>query len=213
MVAIGTRAGVRTEAVISAMDAPLGRSVGNALEIIECIEVLKGRGPADVTELVVALASRMLVVGGAAADAAAEGVVREALQSGRALEKLRALIAAQGGDAAVVDDYGRLAGAAHRRAVAAPRSGFLTELHADLVGRASAALGAGRARLDDTIDYGAGVLLHRKPGEAVSAGEPILDLLYNHAGGLEDAVALAGQAIVIAPEPRRVGPLVLGSVR
>jgi pyrimidine-nucleoside phosphorylase len=213
MVAIGARAGVRTEAIVSDMDAPLGRAVGNALEIVECIELLKGRGPSDLSELIVALASRMLVVGGAAAEGSAEAVVREALGSGRALERLRALIEAQGGDARVIDDYGRLPGARQRRPVPAPRAGCVAELQADLVGRASAALGAGRARLEDRIDHGAGVLIHRKPGDQVAAGEPVLELLYNDAPALQDAVALAEASITIAPEPRRERPLVLGAVR
>ena len=213
MVAIGARAGVPTEAVISRMDAPLGRAVGNAVEIVECIEILKGRGPADLTALVIALASRMLVVGGAATDATAEDAVRAALGSGRALDRLRALLAAQGGDPAVVDDYGRLPAAAHRRSVAAPRSGYVTDLHADLVGRASVALGAGRARLEEGIDHGAGILIGRAPGEAVSAGEPVLELLYNDARGLDEALALAAEAVVVGSEPPAARPLVLGAVR
>ena len=213
LVAIGTRAGVRTEAVITDMDAPLGFAVGNALELIECIEVLKGRGPRDVTELAVTLASRMLVVGGHASDADAEAKVRRALESGQALERLRALIAHQGGDALVVDDYPRLPGARHRQVVTADRSGFVSQMRAELVGRASMALGAGRSRVEDSIDHGAGVLIRRKPGDAVSAGEPIFELLHNDKRGLQDAIALARESIVITPELPRARPLVRGTVR
>lgn len=213
LVAIGTRAGVRTEALITGMDAPLGLAVGNALEIIECIEILKGRGPRDVTDLSVTLASRMLVVGGKASNADAEGMVRAVLESGEALQKLRAMIAQQGGDASVVDDYSRLPGARHRHAVAADRSGFVSRLQAELVGRASMALGAGRSCVEEGIDHGAGVVIHRKPGAAVAEGEPILDLLYNDDSGLQDAIEFAREAIVIGPEPPIVRPLVLGTVR
>jgi pyrimidine-nucleoside phosphorylase len=213
LVAIGTRAGVRTEAFITSMEAPLGRAVGNAVEIVECIEILKARGPEDLSHLAVTLASRMLVLGGQANEAGAERAVRAALDSGRALEKLRAMIEQQGGDATIVDDYGRLPGARARHVVAAERGGFLARLQADLVGRASMALGAGRARIEDTIDHGAGVLIARKPGERVHAGEPILELLYNDGGGLEQAIDLARQAIEIAAEPPDVSPLVLGTVR
>jgi pyrimidine-nucleoside phosphorylase len=213
LVAIGMRAGVRTEALITAMDAPLGLAVGNAVEIIECIEILKGRGPRDLTDLIVTLASRMLVVGGKASDADAEPTVRAALESGAALNKLRAMIAQQGGDASVVDDYRRLPGARHRHAVTADRSGVVSHLQADLVGRASMVLGAGRSRVNDGVDHGAGVVIHRKPGTAVAAGEPILDLLYNDESGLQDAIEFAREAIVISPEAPRVRPLVLGTVR
>jgi pyrimidine-nucleoside phosphorylase len=213
LVAIGTRAGVRTEAFITRMDAPLGRAVGNALEVIECVEILKGRGPRDLSDLAVTLASRMLVVAGKAKDAEADGIVRRAIASGQALDKLRTVIARQGGDAAIVDDYGRLPGARRKQAVAAGRDGFLAALDAELVGRASMALGAGRSRVDEPIDHGAGVVLHRAPGDSVRANEPVLDLLYNDDRGLEQAIDLARQAIAVSSEPPRVGPLVLDTVR
>lgn len=213
MVAIGTHAGIRTEAVISDMAAPLGRAVGNAVEIVECIELLKGRGPRELTELVVALAARMLVAAGQAAEAQAEATVRRALESGAAIDRLRALIAAQGGDPSVVDDYSRLPGARSRHAVRAPRAGYVARLRADCVGRASMALGAGRTRVEDRIDHGAGVLLHRKPGEAVEAGEPVLELLYNDERGLEEAIDLAVRSFDVTDAPPETGPLVLGAVR
>ena len=119
MVSIGIAAGLRTEAFITDMDAPLGRAVGNAIEIIECIETLKGQGPDDINALVVALASRILVLSGRYADGDAEPAVRRALSSGTALEKMRALVAWQGGDVRVLDDYARLPGAARRHAVPA----------------------------------------------------------------------------------------------
>jgi pyrimidine-nucleoside phosphorylase len=212
LVTIGTRAGVRTEALITNMEAPLGCAIGNALEIIECIEILKGTGPRDVSELAIGLASRMLVVGNRASDSDADATVRRVLASGEGLSRLRAMIAQQGGDSSVVDDYARLPGARQRHAVLADRRGFVSRLDAELVGRASMALGAGRARVEERIDHGAGILLQRKPGDAVSAGDPILDLLYNDESGLEEALALVREAISIAPEPPVVRPLILGTV-
>jgi pyrimidine-nucleoside phosphorylase len=213
LVSIGRRAGIRTEALITNMDAPLGCAVGNAIEIVECIEVLKGRGPRDLSDLVVQLASRMLVVAGRASDAEAEQVVRRVLESGAGLERLRAMIAQQGGDASVVDDYTRMPAARHRHGLTADRAGFVSRLDAGLIGRASMALGAGRGRVEDGIDYGAGIVLHRKPGDEVAAGEPILDLLYNDDSGRDEAAALARDAIAISTDAPRTRPLVLGTVR
>ena len=212
LVAIGSQAGVRTEAYITDMDAPLGCAVGNALEVIECLEGLKGRGPADLTELVVTLASRILTLSERLDERDAEPAVRRALSSGAALEKFRAVIAWQGGDTGVVDDYSRLPGASGRHRIAAERDGYVASLRADLVGRASMALGAGRQRVEDTIDYGAGVLIAKKPGERVRAGDTILELLYNDERGLETAAALARDAIGLSDDAPALKPLILGTV-
>ena len=212
MVWIGSQAGLRTEAVITDMDAPLGRAVGNAVEVIECVETLKGRGPDDVTALVLLLASRVLVVSGAYAESDAEPAVRRALSSGAALEKMRAMLKRQGGDPGVLSAYERLPHAARRRAVTADTDGYVAGLRADLVGRASMALGAGRRRIGDRIDYGAGVLIAKKPGESVRVGDTIMELLYNDDRHLEEASALARAAIHLTAEPVVPRPLVLGTV-
>jgi len=213
MVSIGTAAGVRTECFITQMDVPLGRAVGNALEIAECIAVLKGQGPADLTELVIQLGTRMVrLAERAASDDAAASLVRQALDSGAGLAKLRDLIAGQGGDASVVDDPSRLPVAGHSKMLTAPRAGFVTSLDALLVGRAAVALGAGRDKKDDAVDLSAGILLHKKPGETVAAGEDVMELRFNDPSRLDAAVALAMQALVVgdlAPTPQ---PLVLGWV-
>ena len=212
MVWIGSQAGLRTEAVITDMDAPLGRAVGNAVEVIECVETLKGRGPDDVTALVLLLASRVLVVSGAYAESDAEPAVRRALSSGAALEKMRAILERQGGDPGVLSAYERLPHAARRRAVTADANGYVAGLRADLVGRASMALGAGRRRIGDRIDYGAGVLIAKKPGESVRVGDTIMELLYSDDRHLEEASALARAAIHLTAEPVVPRPLVLGTV-
>ena len=212
MVAIGTAGGVRTEAVITDMNAPLGSTIGNALEIIECMETLKGNGPDDLTAEVVVLASRMLVLSQRFDDASAAGAVREAIASGAALAKFRAMVEAHGGDGGIVDDYGRLPRAGSRQAVTATRDGYLRQLKADLVGRASMALGAGRERVDDRIDHAAGVVISKKPGDAVRAGETVLELVYNDGGRLDEAVALVAQAIEVADAPPPRKALVLARV-
>ena len=212
MVAIGNQGGVRTEAVITDMNVPLGSTIGNALEIIECIEILKGAGPADLTSVVGVLAARMLVLSQRFDEASAERAVRDAIASGAALAKLRAMVEAHDGDGAIVEDYRRLPGARNRKTVVAPRAGFVRALKADLVGRASMALGAGRERVDDRIDHGAGVIISKKPGDAVRAGETVLELVYNDDGRLTEAVALAEQAIQVTDTPPAATPLVLARV-
>jgi pyrimidine-nucleoside phosphorylase len=213
MVATGARCGVRTEAVITAMDAPLGRAVGNAVEIEECIELLRGSGPADLAELIVRLATRMLVAGGIRSEADAEPAVRRALESGAALEKLTSMIERQGGDPRVADEPARLPRAPHRVAVRAPRSGYIALLDAGLVGRSAAALGAGRETVGAPIDHAAGILIAARPGDRVTSGDAVLELLYTDSAKLERARHLAESAVRIEDEPPVVRPLVLDSVR
>jgi pyrimidine-nucleoside phosphorylase len=208
LVDIGTRAGLRTEAVITRMDAPIGSAVGNAVEIVECIELLKGRGAPDLVELTMTIATQMVIMSGLVAEDAAGARVRQAVDSGAALDKLRAMIARQGGDPAVVDDVRRLPGAAHRVTVTAPRPGYVTVIGAERVGRASIALGAGRKRAGDPIDHGAGVLVKVRVGDQVAAGDPLMELLYN-AGSVEDARVLAEQAVTIGDAPPVSKPLVI----
>ncbi|ODS56239.1 MAG: thymidine phosphorylase [Acidobacteria bacterium SCN 69-37] len=167
--------GVRTEAVLTAMDRPLGRAVGNAVEVIEAIETLKGRGPADTEQVCVHLTARMLVLGGVGGDHAdAERRVRAAIASGEGLDRLRRIIEAQGGDAAVVDDYTRLPTPTYRVTVSAPSSGVFAPMDAGAVGRASVILGAGRDRVDADVDPSAGIELLLPPGADVTAGEAVL---------------------------------------
>jgi thymidine phosphorylase len=214
LVQIGLHAGVATEALISSMEWPLGRAVGNALEIVECVETLQGRGPDDLTQLSCYLAARMLVLAGLHRDeAAARAEVDRALASGRALERLAAMIEAQGGDPRVVDDpRGRLPLATARDSVRATRAGVLAIVDAEAIGRASMALGAGRDRVDDAIDPGVGVLLHAKPGERVEEGQPIADLVYRDPSRLEPARLLATQAIAIDDLPPTLPPLIRSRV-
>jgi thymidine phosphorylase len=209
LVDIGNASGLQTEALITAMDAPLGRMVGNSLEVIESIETLKGNGPADLESLSVLLAARMLIAARIESDERrAEQRIRAAIASGAGLEKLRAIVEHQGGDPRALDDYGRLPAAHGRLDVGAARTGHVSALQAELVGRAAVALGAGRATLDDKIDAGVGIEIVAPVGTTVRSGEPVLRVHHRDGRGLEDAVALLRQAIAIndAPEPR---PLVI----
>ncbi len=208
--AIGNANGVRTEAFLTAMDAPLGRAVGNALEVIECIETLKGRGPKDLETLSVELAARMLRLGRIATnDNDARAKVRTALASGRALEKLRAVIAHQGGDPRVVDDYTRMPVAPRRTTFTADRSGFLRELDAELVGRATMVLGAGRNRVEDAVDPAVGAVVLVKPGKSVRPGEPLLELYHRDHAGVDTALDLVRRACVIGDDPPTAQDLII----
>ena len=214
MVAIGRQAGVRTEAVITDMDVPLGRAVGNALEIVECLDTLKGTGPAEVTEAVTHLAARMVLLAGQeSSEAAATHRVGEALSSGRALETFAKMIERQGGDPRVVDDYSLLPSAPDREVCRAPRDGYVTTLKAEAIGRASNVLGAGRNKVGESVDHGVGVTTSIRVGDRVTSGHPLLELHHRGGRGVEAAMALCREAVAIgdAPPPRR--PTILDSVR
>jgi pyrimidine-nucleoside phosphorylase len=213
LVSIGNASGVRTEAVITAMDTPLGRAVGNALEVIECIEVLKGGGPADLLDVSLELTVRMLVLGGVAADrTAAERQARAAIASGAGLDKLRQIIEHQGGDPRVVDDDSRLPSVPGRHLIAAPAAGYVKRLDAELVGRASVVLGAGRDRVDDAVDPAVGIMVLAKPGDRVAAGDPVLELHFRDGAKRDQAAALAARAIEIGDDAPAVRPALLGEV-
>ena len=214
LVSIGNASGVRTEAIITAMDMPLGRAVGNALEVIECLDVLKGRGPADLLEVSVELTVRMLMVGGVSSDRVdADRRVRAAIGSGAGLERFRQIIENQGGDPKVVDDYGRLPSAPDRHVVTAQRGGVLARLDAERVGRASVALGAGRDRAADGVDPAVGIMVLAAPGARVSAGDPVLELHYRDRSRLDAALPLAQAAITIGDAAPAARPLILSEVR
>lgn len=193
MVNLGTDAGVNTVALLTNMDTPLGLTAGNAIEVEESVEVLAGGGPEDVVELTVALASEML------AGAGIKDVdVRAALNDGRAMDKWRAMISAQGGD-----PDAKLPVAKESHTVVAPAEGVLLKLDAMDIGLAAWTLGAGRARKEDSVQAGAGVRLHVKPGALVRRGEPIATLLTDTPEKLERAIELVQRAVMIGSEADR----------
>ena len=210
LVSIGEASGVRTEALITRMDWPLGEMVGNANEVIECAEVLKGRGPRDTRELSVLLAARMLVRGGVETDEArAIQRVEGAIASGAGLEAFKRIVANQGGDAAALDDYRRLPSAPDEMAITAARPGYVAALHAESIGRAAVALGAGRARLDDAVDHGVGIRISAPVGVPVVEGEPVLVVRHRGGRGVDAARPLLERAIAIDDVPPQRPSLVV----
>jgi thymidine phosphorylase len=192
MVGIGTDHGVRTVALLTAMDRPLGRAVGNAVEVAESVEVLAGGGPADVVELTVTLAREMLAAAGL--DGGKDPA--DALRDGSAMDTWRRMISAQGGD-----PDAPLPAAAESHELTAPASGVLTRLDAYGVGVAAWRLGAGRARKEDPVSFGAGIICHAKPGDRVTAGQPLLTLHADDPGrfaraleALEGSIEIGGTA-------------------
>ncbi|SNQ46843.1 pyrimidine-nucleoside phosphorylase [Frankia canadensis] len=211
MVGLGAAAGVRTEALLTAMDSPLGRTAGNALEVAEAVDVLRGGGPADVVEVTVALARLMLDLAGADSGTGAGGPTpdpAEVLARGEAYPVWRAMVAAQGGDPDAA-----LPRASTVETVPAPASGYLTRLDARAVGVAAWRLGAGRARKEDAVSAAAGVRWLAGVGDPVEAGRPLLELHTDDPATFDRArVALTG-AIAVGPAPPAATPLVLGRVR
>ena len=201
--------GVQTEATLTAMDRPLGRAVGNAVEVIEAIETLKGRGPDDTERLSVFLTARMLVIGGVApTHEDAERRVRGAIASGDGLECLRRIIDAQGGDARVIDDYGVFAPAAHQLTVPAPGSGRLACLNAGEIGRAAVALGAGRDRADAPVDPSAGIEILLDSGADVRAGEAVLVVSGSDRSRVEAAFELLTETVRVVDDEPVLDPLI-----
>jgi thymidine phosphorylase len=189
MVTLGGEEGVRTSALLTRMDTPLGRAVGNAVEVEEAVATLAGQGPADLVEVVLALATEMLRLAGLPGDPAA------ALADGRALARYRDMITAQGGDPDAA-----LPVATHTRTLAAPAEGWLTRLDARGVGEAAWRLGAGRARKEDPVSAAAGVLCLAKPGDWVEDEQPLLELRTDDESRFDAALAALGNAIEVGPD-------------
>jgi pyrimidine-nucleoside phosphorylase len=197
-------------ALLTDMDAPLGRAVGNAVEVRESIDVLRGAGPADVRELTLELGVEMLLAAnGAEGPAAARQRLEVALASGAALARFREVVEAQGGDPRAIDDPDRLPRPKFVRAVRAERSGYLTSLDAELVGLAAVDLGAGRERKEDTVDPAAGLVLMRRRGEEVRAGEVLVELHAASDARLDKGEARLRQALIVGEQPPPRKPLVL----
>ncbi|MDU0287075.1 pyrimidine-nucleoside phosphorylase [Staphylococcus pseudintermedius] len=180
MVKIGNQVGRQTMAIISDMSQPLGCAIGNALELQEAIDTLKGEGPEDLTELVLTLGSQMVVLAQKAKDLdEARGMLQEVIDNGKALEKFKTFLSNQGGDASVVDDPSKLPTAQYQFELPAKRSGVVSEMIANEIGIASMMLGAGRQTKEDVIDLAVGLVLNKKVGDRVEEGESLLTIYAN----------------------------------
>ncbi len=212
MVDIGTRHGRDVVALITDMDRPLGNAIGNALEVREAIDTLKSNGPADLTELSLSIVTAMLEMAGHGDKTTCRKEAEDALIGGAALRKLRAMIAAQGGNPDVVDNPDLLPHAPYCLAVNAPKSGFIGRTDAEAIGRVCTFLGAGRARKEDVIDMGAGIVLHKKTADKVVSGEPIATLYTSDEALLEEASKRFLRAVTITDTSPAPLPLIAATI-
>lgn len=213
MVDIGRRNGRRMSALITRMDEPLGRLVGNALEVREAIEILSGHVQGPLLKVALALGSRMLMLSGLADSAGqAEEALKKALQEGRGLLKLAQMIAAQGGDARVCEDTGLLPQAKHQKDLLAPASGWFSRMDTQQAGEAARMLGAGRWQKDDVIDPAVGYMMLKRLGDRVEAGEAMARLFYNDHTLLMQAEAALTGSFTLSPEPFSPAPWILAHI-
>ncbi|MEL6180743.1 MAG: thymidine phosphorylase [Myxococcota bacterium] len=214
MVGIGQRMGVTIHALITAMDQPLGHTIGNALEVREAIDVLRNEGPDDMTTLTLQLTAHMLRIAGRAPDhATALATARAALQSGAALERFRTVVQAQGGDPHVIDKPDLLPTAPIQYVWSAPHEGVLSQFACAKLGMIAARLGAGRSRAGDPIDHAVGLVVHHKRGTLLRGGDPLVTIHARDSASAQEAAHALAQAITLtdeAPEPR---PLILETVQ
>jgi pyrimidine-nucleoside phosphorylase len=206
MIALGESSGVRTVALVTAMDRPLGQACGNALEVEECILALRGEGPGDLLEVTLALGTEVLVAAGLAPDAsAARKRLLDTMSSGEASRKLAEIIEAQGGNPAIVDDPAALPQAEATAVYVAPVGGRVAAVHPKAVGLGVNAMGGGRTRVEDQVDPSVGFVITVRPGDTVLAGQPLATIYAGDRAGLEAGEAALAEAIVIggdAPAPR-----------
>ncbi len=210
LIGIGERMGKDVVALLTDMEQPLGLQIGNALEVVEALEMLEGGGPADLRELTLAQAAEMLVLGQVCRREDADARLKAALESGAAREKLAAITAAQGGDPRALEHHGAgLPRAPESRPFRATRAGFVRAVNAEKVGRAAVVLGAGRATLDDVIDPAVGITLLKKWGDPVAAGDELCRLHLRESRGRAEAEALLGAAYELGDEPPPPRKLIL----
>lgn len=212
MVKIGENTGRHTVAVVTEMDIPLGKAVGNSLEIIEAVETLKNRGPQDLAEVSFELAARMLELSGKGSFEHCRKLIREAVESGRAIKKFEELIARQGGRKEVIDDYSLFPQVKHVFEYKADTAGYISTMKTDTVGVASLELGAGRETKESTIDYAAGIYFNKKTGDRVEKGEVIATLYTNREEKIPQACSLLKQAIGLSDVQPEKKPLILAYI-
>jgi pyrimidine-nucleoside phosphorylase len=209
MINLGEDRGCAVVALITAMDRPLGRACGNALEVEEAIHTLRGEGPPDVLGVTYALGAEMLVLGGVASSRdAARRAMEVAISSGKAARKFEEIIEAQGGNPGVVDDPSVLPQAQACELFLAPRAGVIARVEPRAIGRGVTALGGGRSRMEDAIDPSVGFVITAKPGDVVQQGEPLATVFARDRAGVETGLATLRQAIAIADEAELPLPLI-----
>lgn len=212
MVAIGENAGKKTVALITNMDIPLGNNIGNSLEIIEVIETLQGKGPKDLTEVSIELAANMLFLANQGELEQCKEKVRTVIKNGSALERLKEMIKAQGGNLAVIEDTNQFEKATFQKEVLARQEGFITHMDTEKCGIAASMLGAGRETKDSSIDFAAGIILKAKVGDKVKKGQSIATLYTSKEVLLTGAELEYQKAIVIEEEKQNTQPLIYGRV-
>ena len=211
MVAIGTHHGRRVAAMITDMDTPLGRNIGNSLEVMESMDVLKGKGPADLTEVCLQLAANMLVLAGKGTPAECRAMAQAVIADGSAFAKCKEMFAAQGGDTRVLDDYSLFEQPAASFELLAEQDGYIVANDAEKIGSASVLLGAGRQKKGDPLDFAAGITLHKKRGDYVHKGES-LATFYGVADKFEAAAEEYRSGLVYGAEQPAETPLVYALV-
>jgi pyrimidine-nucleoside phosphorylase len=209
MVETGERMGKKVVALITDMDQPLGNMIGNALEVMEVIDVLRGEGPEELRQLCLELAGWMLHLGGISSSVA-EGKRRseKLIASGDALRKFHQMVELQGGDVGTIDDPKKLPHASHSMKIASPRAGYISSLQCEQVGTACVILGGGRERKEDSVDPAVGIVLHKKVGESVAAGEPLATIHYNSEDHAARARELIQSSYRISDSPGEKRPLI-----
>lgn len=212
MVSIGTAHGRKVAALITDMDKPLGHNIGNSLEIAESIAVLKGKGPADLTEVCLQLASNMLVLAGKGTLTECRAMAERTLQDGTAFVKCCQMFAAQGGDVEMVKDPDKLRKAAYSYKITARENGYIVKNDVEKIGNASVLLGAGRIRKEDTIDFAAGIVMHKKLGDMVRSGDAICTFYADDPALFAAAEEMYRGGLVIDAQPPKLPPLVYARV-
>ena len=212
MVDIGNEAGTKTSALITNMDAPLGKMIGNSLEVQEAIEVLKGKTDSDLYVVCRALAANMLMLAGCGDEKECGKMVDEAVASGTAFERLRMMVAEQGGDVAYVDNPSEFPSAKYSRDIQAPKDGYIFSMDSEAIGTAAVVLGAGRARKEDAVNHAAGIRIEKKTRDYTEAGEVIATLYTDDESSLNDAQRRYLNAVQISSEKPKELPMILGKI-
>lgn len=214
LVTLGHDLGKETMALVTSMDEPLGYTIGNALEVRESIELLQGRGPSDVWEVTLELAKRMLVMGEKAQNLEEAGeILNTALRSGKALDKMREWIHAQGGNTAVIEDLSLLPVAPRSVEGRGTAEGYVTSINAELIGQAAMVSGAGRRLKTDRIDMGAGIVLKKKIGDPVKPGDLLFEVYGSDEGNNARALEIALEAVQIEAKPRKKKDQIIAEIR